>query len=913
MVRVWLARLIGSFATAGSERDLAEEMEIHLQMEEEELVRQGIPPAEARRLAALRSGGVESAKEAYRDQRGFPFLGNVGRDLRYALRMVRRSPGFTALTVTSLALAIGANAAVFSLADAVFLRTLPVPEPEELILLQWTGPEDANEEGRYWSSYDGSVRPTTIPGVEVGTSFSMPLLEEVRRGTTTLSGAFAFARIEQLNVVTGDAAGIAGGLLVTEDYHSTLGVPFVTGRPLAPSDHVPGAEPVAVLSYGYWQGRFGGDRTVVGRVIDINTVPTTVVGVTAPGFVGPLDLGQSADVTLPMAQLASASAGTSLDALSDPRVWWVQIMGRRRPGATVEEVQAELSVVLTRALAGPSAGPAAGDRTPGAMALQASVVSGARGLNGERSDYQLATLLLTTLALLVLLLASTNVAGLLLSRAVARRREITVRLTLGASRRRILVQLLTETLVLVVIAEALGLLLALSAKNLLHTLRPSAAALDFVIGGKGFVVATLVALLTVLICGLMPAIHATRITLAQNLKSASLSTHGGGQVGLRAALLVGQISISVVLLFGSTLFLRTLRNLNATDAGFDQDRVLLFRIDPRLSRYGGESVPRLYRELQEAYAGLPGVVSVSFARHALLTGGRRASGVLVVGEEEGEETGALVNPVGPAFFETLRIPLRAGRSIQVRDDERSRGVAVVNEAFVREKLGGEEALGRTLRMSGVDWEIVGVASDAQYHSLREPPEPTVYLPFLHSERGQASFAIRTAGEPSLLAGPVRRATRQIDPSLSIFDIATQREAVAATLGQERVLATTTSAFGLLALVLAMIGVYGVVSYVTTQRTGEIGLRMALGATGRGILWLVARRTLVLLAAGIVIGGAVATITSRYFSELLYGLAPGDAGSLLLVTGIVATTAVAAICVPANRARRVSPLEALRQE
>lgn len=908
-LRRWLSRLVGTFATARSERDLAEELEAHLQLEIDELARRGRSPADARREALLRSGGIDLAKDAYRRQRGIPLIDHLRRDLLYTGRMIRRSPGFTVIAVASLGLAIAANTAVFTLADAVFLKPLPVTEPEELVLLEWTDRESSTSEERGYHDYYGSIRRSEAPGEAIGTSFSLPLFESVRSSTSTLSELFAFAAVEQINVVDAQAAGIARGQLVTADYYATLGVPAVYGRTIVPEDDRAGAEPVGVLSHRYWQSRFGGDPSIVGRAVRLNGVPTTIVGVTPPEFIGTLDIGASADITLPMSLAPIVSPGMTETAMTDPGSWWVQLMGRRQADVTMDEVEAELALAFGRAIRPLSDAPQA----VAARTLRPSVVSGARGPHDERRGYRLATSLLAALAALVLLLACTNVAGLLLSRATARRGEITMRLALGAGRRRVLGQLLTEALVLAVLAEGLGLLLARWGTDLLLILRPATSRLDLQIDGHGLAVATALAGSTALLFGLAPALSATRGRLSESLKRAHTATRGRPRARLRSALLVVQISVSVVLVFGSALFVGTLRNLRATDVGFDQDHLLLFRVDPRLSQYDGERVPVLYRELQRAYLAVPGVEAVSFSRHALLTGSRRSSTVAVVGHQETQATLALVNPVGPDFFETMRIPLVMGRALGLEDDERGPAVAVVNESFARTRLPGQLAVGRRVRVSRREWEIVGVAADAKYDDVRAAAAPTVYLSFLQSETGQAGFILRAATDPLTLVSPVREVTRRIDPTLSVFDIVTQRAAAEARFGEERVLATMTTAFALLALFLAAIGVYGVMSFATSRRTGEIGLRVALGASGFDVLWLVARSTFGLVVLGVAIGLGASLLGSSYFTGLLYGITSTDLGSMAVAVGVISAAALLAAYVPANRARRISPLEALRHE
>jgi predicted permease len=909
-LRRWLARLVGSVVTGQSERELADELEAHLQLEIDELELQGMTPSDARREALIRSGGIEVAKEAYRRQRGLPVIDHARRDLLYAVRMIRRSPGFTFVAVLSLALAIAANTAVFSLTDAVFLKPLPVHEPRELVLLEWASPEAITSRERGFHSYSGSIRGSDAAGEAIGTSFSLPLFETLQAGTSTFSGLFAFAAVEQLNVVDADGAGLARGQLVTGAYYATLGVPALHGRTVLPDDDRASADPVAVLSHRFWQGRFGGDPSVVGRVVRLNGVPTTIIGVTPRKFIGTLDVGEAADVTLPMSLAPVVSPGRTEADLSDPGRWWVQLMGRRRAGVTIEEMEADLAVVFGRALR-PVDAPS--DARIDAGVMSPRVVSGAHGPHDERRDYRLATVLLTAVAALVLLLACTNVASLLLSRASARQAEITMRLALGAGRRRVIGQLLTEALVLALLAESLGLALAYWGKDLLLVLRPGTTGLDLHIDGRGFVVATLVAASTALLFGMAPAFHATRGSLGESLKSAVRTSRGRPRARLRSTLLVVQISVSVVLLFGSSLFVGTLRNLRATDVGFDQERLLLFRVDPRLSQYEGERVRGLYRELHRVYGEIPAVEAVSFSRHALLTGSRRNSSVAVLGQADSQAALALVNPVGPAFFETIGLRIVMGRALGLQDDERSPGVAVINESFARARLPGQEPLGRTLHVSGREWEIVGVAADAKYDHVRAEVAPTVYLPFLQTETGQASFVLRTATDPLTVVTSVRDATRSIDPTLTIFEVVTQRAAVEATFGEERVLATMTTAFAVLALFLAAIGVYGVMSFATSRRTGEIGLRVALGASGPSILWLVSRSTLALVILGVAVGLGASLVSSSYLTRLLYGLTATDVGSIVAAVGVISGAALLAAYVPANRASRVSPLEALRHE
>lgn len=899
----WLARLAGVFAAGRRDRELTEELESHLRMEIEEQVLRGKSLAEARRCAFLRSGGIEAAKEAVRDQRGVPLIDHLRQDVRYAFRMIRRNPAFAAVTVLSLALGIGANTAVFSLTDAVFFRTLPVANPGELILFEWTGePPEV--------SYDGSMTRSAKPGEVVGTSFSVPFFERVRSAGAGLAGVFAFAPVEQLNVVDGDQADIASGQLVSGDYYGTLGVRATRGRTIAPSDARPGADPVAVISYGYWQRRFGGAVSVVGKQVMINGAAMTIVGITPPEFFGTLEVGRSSDITLPISLQPLIRPGSDGD-LVDPDFWWVQIIGRRRADVSAQRAQSGLEPIFSGAVLEQSSARPDTLETAGLPRLH--LASGSRGPNDERRDYRLPLTLLTIIAGLILLIACANAANLLLARAAARQREISMRLAMGASRRRLIKQLLTESLLLVFLAEALGLLLAFWSKDLLLILRPDTAGIRLVLDARVLAVATAASVATAVLFGLAPALRATRVDVAGNLKAAALSIRGGSRALISRGLVVAQIAMSVVLLVGAALFLRTLHNLHAVDVGFDQDRLLLFRVDPRLSRYDEGRVAGLYRELDRQLNAIPGVRAVTFSRHAQLTGGLRSNRVSVVGRDETDERNVLINPVGPAFFETMELPIVVGRAFDARDDEHGERVAIINQTFARSRFPGENPIGHRLRYSGTEARIVGVAADANYYSVRQAPEPTLYISYLQHAPGQASFALRADADPLTLVPVVRAVVRGIDPTLSIFEVQTQRAAVEATLGEERLLATMSTAFGALALVLACIGVYGVLSYTTTRRTGEIGLRIALGASGRSILWLVTRRMAALVAVGVGIGLFAGVQSARLFARLLYGLEPADPLSILGAVSVISVVALVAAYLPANRARRVSPLVALRLE
>lgn len=913
ILRRWIARLRGLVAGERQDRELAEEMETHLQMQIEGNLRRGMPLEAARRDARVRAGGIANAQEEYRDQRGIPSVAGLLQDLRFAGRVIRRNPGFASVIVLSLALAIGSNTAVFSLTNAVFLRTLPVAQPEELVLFRWIGSVKT-------TGYDGSMVRTDRPDEVIGTSFAMPFFEHVRSDSGPLSGVFAFAPIEQLNVIDAGEARIARGQMVTGEYYTTLGVRAALGRTILPADDRAGAEPVAVLTHGHWESRFGGDSSVVGRRLTINGASTTIIGVTPPGFVGTLDVGSPAELTLPMsfAELISDRRGDRDNA----KLWWAQMIGRRRTGVSEARAEQELDLLFQRTArdAGVLSEPA--DTSRGSAHATLDLAPGGYGLDDERRDYERPLTLLTLGAALLLAIACVNAALLLMTRATVRQKEITVRVAMGASRWRIVRQLLVEGLMLVLAAEALGFVFARWTRSLLVTLRPDTANVAVSFDLRVLAVATAISVATALLFGLWPALRATRVDVASQLKSAARTIKGGARSLVTRGLIVAQVAMSVVLLVGAALFLGTLYNIGRIDVGFDQERLLLFRVDPRLSGYAGPRTTALYRELRERLGSLPGVERVTFSRHGQLGGGGRSGSVYAIGTSERERLETPVNVVGTDFFETMRLPLLRGRAFQPGDEEvwredtaqgRPPLVVVVNASLARRLFGDEDPIGRRVHYEGTEAEVIGVATDAKYFSIRRSADPTLYISFLQYERGQAAFVLRTTGDPRGVIPLVRQAVSEVDPTLPIFDIATQRDVVNTTLGSERLLAKLATAFGSMALILACIGIYALVSYTTAQRTGEIGIRMALGATGRSIFWLVTRGTAALITLGVFLGLMGGVAGARLFEALLYGLTATNPMVLLGVVSVVATVALAAVGVPARRAERVSPLVAIRHD
>jgi predicted permease len=851
------------------------------------------------------------------------------RDLRYGFRQLMKNPGFTAVAVLSLALGIGANTALFSLVDAVLLKMLPVKKPEELVLFKWM----MTQRGMF-GLHSGSINRDSATGLRTGTSFSYPAFEHFRAKTTTLSDVFAFAPIQQLNVSVDGQAEIAEGQLVTGGFFTGLGAPLMLGRAITDAEDRTAADPVAVISYRYWQRRFGLDAGVVGRTVNVNNVPFTIIGVTPPQFQGTMQIGDSPDLSIPMALEPRLIRGRS--EMHEAWYWWVRVMGRLKSGVSAEEARAELEGVFQQnALEGWNALPA--NRRPpdyGPRDLpRMQIAPGSQGLNDVRQAYVQPLRVLMIVVVLTLLIACANVANLLLARATVRRQEVAVRLALGAGRWRLVRQLLTESLLLAFAGAALGWMLAWWSKDLLllwHPWSGGRLSVELKLDGRvlGFTVA--VASFTSLLFGLAPALRATRIELTQALKG---NAHGSSNSLslLSKSLVVAQVAVSLALLVGAGLFVRTLRNLQQVDLGFNAENVLLFRVDPRLNGYDDERVALLYQQMVERIEAIPGVRSATISRHPLLSGSSANGPAYAEGREPKTATDSIVyqQRIRWNFFETMEIPLVAGRSLTPQDDERAPKVAVINQTMARRFFGEENPIGKRIgfgrRENSSQIEIVGVVKDAKYTGQREEIPSTAYLPYPQQPLSQMNFEVRTAGDPNLLIGAVRQAVRQADSNLPLFDIKTQKGQADASLAQERLFAGLTGFFGLLALLLGCIGLYGVMAYSVAQRTREIAIRMALGATQKNVLRRVIGQGMLLAGIGIAIGAAVAFALARliasnadfeltrFLSGFFYGVRTTDPLTFVIVSLLLAIVAFVACCVPAVRATKVDPMAALRNE
>jgi predicted permease len=847
---------------------------------------------------------------------------NLGKDLRFALRMMGKGRAVTAVAVLSLALGLGGVTALFSLIDAVMLRRLPVREPHRLVVFGLAGgPNDSR--------------------------FSYPLYDRARRRGQTLTALIAFTRDTRLMVRAADAGSGAGahhagqpaeratGQLVSGNYFSGLGVGAAAGRTLTPDDdRVPGGHPVAVLSYGCWQRRFGSDPAAVGRSVTINGFPFTIVGVAPRGFFG-VQVGSSPDYFLPIMMQqdiryrgnASTNADVDVDKpwVLEPHISWLSLVGRLAPGVEAPRARAEFEVLFHQLSTDFFGGEPDKDPLQDALRIRITAAPADRGISRLRGEHGQHLLILMCGAVLVLLIACANIANLLLARAAGRRKEIAIRLSIGAARGRLVRQLLTESLLLAGAGAACGLLLAFWGRRLLLELAaigPGALSLDAGLNLRmlGFAAAACVA--TVLLFGLVPALQATRVELGSTLKEGGRAVHGGGasersRLPLGKALVIVQVGLSLLLLIGAGLFMRSIDNLERLSTGFSRENLLLVRINPRLLGMTDPQLTGLYQRLLERVTALPGVRSASLSLYPPLSGSRRTSSVQVAGylPRRNEEQEVQEMTVTPGYFATVGMRLAEGREIGPQDRAGAAKVAVINETMARHYFPGRSAVGRRFGFGKRtdDIEIVGVVRDAKLNSLRGETPMTVFRPVAQATDALEDLEVRTAADPGALASQLRVLIQQVEPNLPIDKIGTAEEQVGRSISGELAVARLTSLFGTLALVLAAIGLYGVMSYGVARRTNEIGLRMALGAQRGTVLGLVFREAMWLTAAGIVVGLAFALATAPLAKSLLFGLTAGDPPTLGLATLVLLVIAAVTGLLPARRAASVNPMIALRSE
>jgi predicted permease len=903
------------------EEELREELQFHLGEEMEERRADGVPDDEATWAARRDLGNTTLLREDARTLWSWTLLEQLAQDVRYGLRGMFTNRMFTGLAALSLALGIGANTAIYSFMDAILLRSLPVADPASLIVVKWhSDPVNFGSGDPFvLHSIDGSTYRD--PSGIIAAIFPFPAFERLREASSpVLSSLFAHKPAGGVNVIVKGEAELVQGQYVSGDFFGGLAVVPAAGRLIHGDDDRAGAAPVAVLSAGYSQRRFGDADRAVGQAILVNSVTFTVVGVAPPEFFG-VDPASAPQIYLPMRTSVLLQADS--ERYLDQNYYWVEMMGRLKPGIDLARAQGALAGPFAQWVASTATNDRERANLP-ALRLE----EGAAGLDSLRRQYSKPLYVLLAMVGLILAIACANTANLLLARSATRAREIAVRLSLGAGRWRVVRQLLTESILLATLSGALGILIAVAGMGVLTQWLANGQE-SFTLHAELNWHVLLVTLALSLVCGVLyglaPALQATRPALMPRLRDRSVGKPGtrlrAARPSLTQGLVVAQIATSLLLLVAAGLFVRTLSNLQSVSLGFNRDNVLLFELNAPQAGVPETQVADFYTELRRRLGDVPGVRDVTLSHASLIRAGR-SHPITVDGKPAPRSTRVLWT--GPHFFTTMQIPILRGREITDRDRQGTLPVAVVSELFARTNFGDADPIGRRIAIGGsikVDGEplvleIVGVAASARYGGLKHDVPPVVYVPYAQLPTAQLqrmTYAMRTQGDPMRYAGTVRQIVHEADSRVPVTNLKTQAADIDQTINQEIVFARLCSAFAILALTIACVGLYATMAYAVARRTGEIGLRLALGA-GRGtVIWMILRDVCVLAAVGLAIGVSAAYAASRLIESFLFETQPNDPGAVALAAAILLTSALAAGYGPARRASRVDPLTALRHE
>jgi predicted permease len=912
------ARLRNLASRQSDDQRLLEEMEEHLSRQAEENLRSGMAPAEARRRAVLNFGAVEAIREQYHAEKSLPFVESIVQDVRYSLRILRKSWGFTSIAAISLALAVGANTTVFSVMKRLLLDRLEVPHAEQLRLLHWHG-DKRTAVSNMWGITDNVAE-----GIAAA-SFSYPAFEQLRRENHVLEELFACKNVGTMNATIDGSAQILQGELVSGNFFAQLQVQPQLGRPILPDDDRIGAPTVALISAEVWQRAFGSSPAVVGRTITVNMAPVTIIGVAPSGFTGAESVQSSPDLFLPLSSqplVEPRGMNGSLLGASSPQIWWLNIMGRARDGVADSSAQAALDTSLS-AVVRSTLRLDANTTIP-----RLDVLDGSRGLFRSKQMFAKPVEVLMAVVGLVLLLACSNIASLLFARSMARQREVALRLALGAGRARVLRGVLTESLLLSALGGTLGVALAFVGCRTLPALLANpweASQFRMPLDWTVLAFTASVTLLSGLLFGTVPAWMATRSDGGVCLKA-----KGAGNTrrrkGLSGRMIVTfQIMLSTLLVAGALLFVGTLIQLAHVNPGFRTDHLVLFAIQQPESRYPAPKDLRLHHQIEERLRALPGVQSVTLSEVGYISDSMENTNFLPEGETPNpdKDQSAWNNAVGSGFFHTMGIPILAGRDFNESDTASAPKVGILSESLARQAFPGQNPIGRRFLAHfhpsegkpGDLIEVVGICGDTRYWSLKQDPVGMFYQPYQQTPNLDfgATYEVRTSLSPASIAPSLRKAVQSIDPDLPLQEIRTQQEQIEASMQQERIIAALTASFGVLALVLASVGVYGVMAYSVAQRTSEIGIRMALGAQPREVLTMVLREATWIALVGITCGIGATLLSTRLVASLLYGLHPND--PLILATSalLLALVGLVASWVPARCAAAVEPMQALRHE
>jgi putative ABC transport system permease protein len=907
-IRSTFIRFLNLFRDA-SHRDVDTELDAHLYLAIQENRKAGMPDAEARRQAFLKLGGLEQTKELIREQQSLPIFESLSQDTRFALRLLKKSPAFAAVAVFSLALGIGANTAIFSVMRQILLQRLPVTHPEQLVLLYSPGPRDghvSSDEG------DGSE------------SFSYPMYLDLRDKISVFSGLAAKADFPVSLAIHGQTER-ADAELVSGNYFETLQVRPALGRLIEPSDTpAPGSNPIVVLDYGYWQKRFGGDPSVLNQTVQVNEQPMTIVGVVQPGFTG-IKVGSISNLYIPITMkpiVTPATENQNHRGLMNHDDYWSKLIGRLRPGLSPSQAATAIAPTYHALLENelPFNSGLSDREKKEFVQRQIILRDGSRGRPLLEISTRSQLLTLMGMVALVLFITCANVAGLLTARGTARQKEISIRLSLGASRWRLIRQLVIESCLLALLGAVVGLVLAhWVASTLVHyaSAHNIADGLSAAINLPVLLFTFLLALLCGIFFGVVPAVASTRLQLASSLKEqAGAIAYARSQARLRQVLVISQVALTLLLVTVSCGFVRSLYNLKNTDLGFRPDHILQFSIAPTLNGYNKDRSLAFYSELDRKLAVLPGVRSLSAAELPLMNDQDGSSTVTLAGYNDTPDVER--NSVGPGHFSNLGIPLLQGREFTVTDTAASAKVAIVNETLAKQYFPTGQALGKLMKFGGglgpLDTQIVGVVRDSHHSDINEKVRPFIYTPYTQA-RGLSSltYYLRTSNDPAALATTVRGTVTELDASLPVYGVRTFEEQINERLSSSRLLAVLALAFGSLAALLAAMGIYALLAYTVAQRTRDIGVRMALGAAPKRVALLILSDIARLAIAGILLGIPLAYAAGKVVDSMLFNVHSFALPSLSVALLALATTAAAAAYLPARRAAQVDPIIALRYE
>jgi predicted permease len=908
-VRSWMLAML---RRGRIESDMEVELQLHLDQLTDDLVRAGHSPAEAARRARIALGPALVHKEGMRASLGLRWFDELRADIRYGARILAKSPAFTLIAALSLALAIGANTTIFAIGKQLLYDRLGVPHAEQLRMLRWDG--DGHEAvPRMWGDFDSS------PGVTTSSVFSYPVYEQLRDHNDKLQDLIAFKEDGMNATINGNAQRVNADM-VSGNFFAALGVRPELGRAIQPSDDaVPGAGAVAVISDSLWQQHFGRSPSVLGQTVTLNQAVLTIVGVSPRGFTGAKNVQASPDLFVPISMQPVIGPKGKTSLLTDRTMWWVNIVGRAKPGVKDSEAQAvlggqfEATVRATTELR-------KGDSIPRLV-----LADGSRGLHYADRMFRKPLFVLSGFTAFVVLLACANIANLLLARGAQRQREMSVRLAMGAGRARVLRQLLTESLMLASLGGVGGLVLGYFGRRALPTLmtnaweRADVASVSPQLDWGVFGFTLVVTLLTGIIFGLVPAWLSARSEVSSTLKETAQSASRRRKGLTGKSIVVFQIALSTMLVVGAGLFLRTLLKLNAVDVGFDADHLVLFEISPPARRYPGPKDVRLHQELEQRIAALPGIEHVSPGSVPFIAQNMSNADFFAEGEapDPKKKTAEDENTVGIDFFPTLGIPILAGRGFGPQDTSTSPKVGVINQSLARKRFPNINPIGKRFKVDSEtsDWiTIVGICADSLYSDLRDDPPSQFFLPYNQQPNvGTLVYQIRTHTQPAALFPSLRGVVQSVDRDLPIIDFRTQREQINATMQMERTFAALTAGFGVLALALACVGIYGIMAYSVAQRTNEIGIRLALGARPVQVRRMILRESTWLTAIGIAAGVVAAMGLTRLVKSMLYGVTPNDPVTLTGGVALLVAVALVATWIPARRAAAVQPMQALRHE